>query len=146
MGFSSSPRVDECFHGVITDLMTNRVSRAAGFVEMVALGTIALYAAIAWTRVSELGNGTAQAACYNLLVDGFRAGQLSPKLDAPPGLPALADPYDPGANSVFRGDSFTGTGRLHDLSYYRGRLYLYFGVAPALLLFWPYEMVTGHYL
>ena len=35
---------------------------------------------------------------------------------------------------------------LHDLSYYKGKLYLYFGVTPALVLFWPYVALTGHYL
>ena len=107
---------------------------------------VALYAVIAWTRVSELGNRTAETAYYNRLVDGFRAGQLSLKLEAPPGLAALADPYDPEANADFRGSSFVDASRLHDLSYYQGKLYLYFGVAPVLLLFWPYAAVTGHYL
>ena len=35
---------------------------------------------------------------------------------------------------------------MHDLSYYKGKLYLYFGVTPALLLFWPWVTLTGHYL
>jgi tetratricopeptide (TPR) repeat protein len=33
-----------------------------------------------------------------------------------------------------------------DLSYYKGKLYLYFGVTPAVILFWPYVALTGHYL
>ena len=32
------------------------------------------------------------------------------------------------------------------MSYYKGKLYLYFGVTPALLLFWPWAALTGHYL
>jgi hypothetical protein len=36
---------------------------------------------------------------YNLLVQGFRAGQLSLKKEVPPGLAQLADPYDPDANA-----------------------------------------------
>ena len=35
---------------------------------------------------------------------------------------------------------------MHDLSYYKGKLYLYFGVTPALILFWPFVALTGHYL
>ena len=35
---------------------------------------------------------------------------------------------------------------MHDLSYYKGKLYLYFGVTPAVALFWPYVALTGHYL
>jgi Flp pilus assembly protein TadD len=85
----------------------------------------------------------AEESYYNLLVQGFRAGQLNLKREAPPGLAHLADPYDPIANSDYRlSDSYP----LHDLSYYRGKLYLYFGVTPALLLFWPYTVLTGDYL
>ena len=39
---------------------------------------------------------------YNLLVQGFRAGQLSLKKEVPPGLAQLADPYDPTANRPYR--------------------------------------------
>ncbi|MGD1019113.1 MAG: tetratricopeptide repeat protein [Verrucomicrobiia bacterium] len=74
---------------------------------------------------------------YNLLVQGFRAGQLSLKKEVPPGFAQLADPYDRTANRRYG---------LLDLSYYKGKLYLYFGVTPAVLLFWPYAALTGHYL
>ncbi len=109
-------------------------------------GVIALYALLAGSRVSELGNPTAKEAYYNLLVDGLRSGQLNLARAAPDGLTALADPYDPQANLAFRGYIYEGGNRLHDLTYYRGKLYLYFGITPALLLFWPYAAVTGHYL
>ncbi|MGA2137857.1 MAG: tetratricopeptide repeat protein, partial [Verrucomicrobiia bacterium] len=33
-----------------------------------------------------------------------------------------------------------------DLSYYKGRLYLYWGITPALILFWPFVALTGEYL
>jgi tetratricopeptide (TPR) repeat protein len=81
-------------------------------------------------------------AQYNLLVQGFRAGQLSLKIDVPPGLTALPDPYDPTANDLYRETPY----KFHDLIYYKGKLYLYFGVAPAVLLFWPFAALTGHYL
>ena len=38
------------------------------------------------------------------------------------------------------------TGAVGDMSYYKGKIYLYFGVTPALVLFWPYVTLTGHYL
>jgi tetratricopeptide (TPR) repeat protein len=79
---------------------------------------------------------------YNLLVRSFRAGQLSLKKEVPPGLGQLADPYDPAANAAYRSASY-GT---YDLSYYKGRFYLYFGVTPALILYWPFVALTGHYL
>ncbi|MGD1021000.1 MAG: tetratricopeptide repeat protein [Verrucomicrobiia bacterium] len=79
---------------------------------------------------------------YNLLVQGFRAGQLNLKTEVPPGLAQLADPYDPAANARFR----NGPDRFLDVSYYKGKFYLYFGVTPAVLLFWPYAALTGRYL
>ncbi len=79
---------------------------------------------------------------YNLLVQGFRDGHLSLKKDVPAGLTQLTDPYDPDANCRYRELPYGMT----DLSYYKGRLYLYFGVTPALILFWPFVALTGHYL
>lgn len=79
-------------------------------------------------------------APYNLLVQGFSARQLNLKLAAPAALAKLSDPYDPNLNAPFMG------GTLDDLTYYKGKLYLYFGVTPALVLFWPYFALTGHFL
>jgi tetratricopeptide (TPR) repeat protein len=91
-----------------------------------------------------LGSGSLNAAdnYYSLLVQGFRADQLSLKKTVPPGLAQLADPYDPGRNALYRSMPYG----MHDLSYYQGKFYLYFGVTPALVLFWPYVALTGHYL
>lgn len=105
--------------------------------------TVGLYFLIACTLDSELGNRTAADAYYNRLVSGFRSGQLSLKQEPPAGLVALADPYDLVANAPYQGTIYVDPVRIHDLSYYRGRLYLYFGVTPALLLFWPVAL-TGY--
>jgi len=85
----------------------------------------------------------AEDAYYNLLVRGFRAGQLDLKTEVPAGLAHLADPYDPVANANYL---LVDGHPLWDLSYYHGKLYLYYGVTPALVLFWPYAALTGHYL
>src|SRR5438552_18956852 len=103
---------------------------------------IGVYAYMAQSSVWETWSKDAADANYNLLVQGFRAGQLSLKKEVPPGFANLANPFDPAANLPYRGQPY----RLNDLSYYKGRLYLYFGVTPALILFWPYLVVTGHYL
>jgi tetratricopeptide (TPR) repeat protein len=79
---------------------------------------------------------------YNLLVQGFRDGHLSVKKEVPTAFARLADPYDPAANRFYRGMPYG----MSDLSYYMGRLYLYFGVTPALIVFWPFVALTGHYL
>ena len=92
-------------------------------------------------RLDSLSSNPADSY-YNSLVQGFRAGQLSLKREAPPGLARLADPYDPAANDVYQDFGYD----LRDLSYYKGRLYPYFGATPAVILFWPFVALTGHYL
>jgi tetratricopeptide (TPR) repeat protein len=104
---------------------------------------IAGYGWSAMSGVWESWGSHASESYYNLLVQGFRAGQLNLKREAPSGLAQLSDPYDPTANSEYR---LTGDHPLQDLSYYKGKLYLYFGVTPALILFWPYAVLTGNYL
>ncbi|MGD1083140.1 MAG: tetratricopeptide repeat protein [Verrucomicrobiota bacterium] len=100
---------------------------------------VGFYAWSAKSGVLELTGSGPQDSYYNLQVRGFRDGQLNVKREAPPGL---AQPGAPAAltwgDNVIAGSA--------DLSYYKGKLYLYFGVTPALLLFWPYAALTGHYL
>jgi len=103
---------------------------------------IGVYVYMARSAAWESSGWNAADDDYNLLVQGFRGGQLSLKKGVPPGLAQLTDSYDPVANAQFRG----GSDRLHDLSYYKRKLYLYFGVTPALILFWPFVALTGHYL
>jgi tetratricopeptide (TPR) repeat protein len=91
----------------------------------------------------ELQSPRAEDSYYNLLVQGFRTGQLNLKREVPPGFAQLADPYDPVVFAAYKGDVRYPLG---DLSYYKGKLYLYFGVTPALVLFWPYVTLTGNYL
>jgi tetratricopeptide (TPR) repeat protein len=84
--------------------------------------------------VLELMGSGAHDSYYNLLVQAFRDGHLSLERQVPA---AFGDP--PQMN-------WDGNYGLDDLSYYKGKLYLYFGVTPALMLFWPYAALTGHYL
>jgi tetratricopeptide (TPR) repeat protein len=100
------------------------------------------YLRMAATNVTEWGQADARAEDYNLLVEGFQDGHVHLRKEVPPGLARLADPFDPAANAMYRAKPYS----LDDLSYYRGRLYLYFGAAPALLLFWPWAALTGDYL
>ena len=74
---------------------------------------------------------------YPLQAAGFRSGHLYLPLEPHPSLLVLKDPYDPVANAPYR---------VHDLSLYKGRYYMYFGATPALLLFWPFAALTGRYL
>jgi tetratricopeptide (TPR) repeat protein len=103
---------------------------------------IGVYAYMTQPSAWELLIPNAADTHYNLLVEGLRAGQLSLRKEVPPELAQLADPYDPAANALYRSEPRG----LHDLSYYKGKLYLYFGITPALILFWPFAALTGQYL
>src|SRR5579862_3283427 len=103
---------------------------------------IGIYACVSESGMLELLSPNPASTDYNLLVQGFRAGELNLKKDVPPGLAQLSEPYNPTANAPYRLAPYW----LHDLSFYKGRLYLYFGITPALLLFWPFVALTGHYL
>ncbi len=84
-------------------------------------------------------NPDPKSSNYNLLVEGFRSGQLNMKMTPPTRFTKLNNPYNPNEN-------FTFLTSLRDISYYNGKFYLYFGVTPTLTLFWPYAELTGHYL
>jgi hypothetical protein len=75
---------------------------------------------------------------YNRLADGFLAGRLSFLESPDPALAKLADPWDPAQNAPYV--------HFHDVTYFEGRYYLYFGAAPAILLLAPWKLVTGTYL
>jgi putative flippase GtrA len=72
---------------------------------------------------------------YNLLVSGFRKGSLAMDVAVPEALKRAENPWDPGKRPP-------GIA-LHDASYFNGHYYLYFGVVPAILLFWPFHALTG---
>ena len=73
---------------------------------------------------------------YGLQTEGFRQGQLNVAIEPSPGLLALKDPYDPVANAPYR---------VHDMTLWRGKYYLYYGVAPVLTFFLPITALTGWY-
>jgi tetratricopeptide (TPR) repeat protein len=104
---------------------------------------IGIYIWSAGPGILESTGVRAQDSYYNLLVEGFRAGHLSVNRPAPPGLAQLANPYDPAINARYIWEKGYMS---YEMSYYHGKLYLYFGVTPALVLFWPYATLTGHYL
>ena len=101
------------------------------------VGVIAGYCWITIPAIPQYGLLEPSQQHFNLLVAGFQSGRLSLKREPPPELAKLADPYDPKQNAEYR---------LHDASYYGGKFYIYYGVTPALILFWPYFGLTGHYL
>jgi hypothetical protein len=74
------------------------------------------------------------AQFYNQLTSSILHGHLYLAEKPSAQLLALPDPYEPDANEKLR---------LHDASLYRGRYYLYFGIAPVLTLYLPWRVITG---
>jgi len=107
------------------------------------IAVFAAYLFLGGFGVTDRANPYPRDAAYNLLARGLVAGHLYLDKEVPPVLSRLKDPYDPAANMAARDDPAY---RLHDFSYYRGRLYLYFGISPALLLFVPWHLLTGSWL
>jgi hypothetical protein len=86
-----------------------------------ALICVLLYFAIASENIQAYRHGAATARHYNSLVDGFLSGHLYMGTEGGPG--ALGD--------------------TSHASLYKGRYYLYFGAAPAAVLFLPWKVLTG---
>jgi len=61
-----------------------------GILAAVCVVVIGVYACVAHCGIPISGRMSAPDNYYNLLVQGFRAGQLSLKRDAPPALARLA--------------------------------------------------------
>lgn len=102
------------------------------------LVVLACYLRAGWSYGKSLGPLPDTASTLynfeNRVADALVAHQLSLRIQPPKGLLQLDDPYDPRANARYRfGD------QLHDLSLYKGKLYAYFGPAPAVLLYIPFR-------
>lgn len=72
---------------------------------------------------------------YDLLGRGFASGHLYLPVQPSPQLLAQPNPWDPAVDESLK---------RHDMVLYGGRYYLYFGAAPAVLLFTPFRLITGH--
>src|SRR5207249_4027701 len=89
---------------VATPEMTDARERKSRWMQRGVLGAvcalvIGLYAYTAQPGLSVSASLNAADEYYNLLVQGFRAGQLSVKREVPPGLARLANSYNLPANT-----------------------------------------------
>jgi tetratricopeptide (TPR) repeat protein len=108
----------------------------------VAVLVVAGLAAILVSSRSYAWSGPAAGEPYNLVAEGFRSGHVWLAKEAPAPLVGARNPYDFATYRRYLGPPWG----LIDLSYYRGHLYAYFGVTPAVILFWPYRALTGAWL
>ena len=103
------------------------------------LAVLGFYLRCATSYGKDVGSSSTPAGFQNLQADAFVHGQLALRIPAPAGLMALPDPYDAAQNMPFRAAG------LHDLTYFDGRLYTYYGPAPVLLVDVPYRLLTGDF-
>ena len=101
-------------------------------VVLVAIGWFYLWTAYTDERVTVLSPSSNHY--YALLTSGFMKGHLYMDVVADPYLATLKDPSDPAQAN--------GHG-MHDVSYYKGHYYLYFGVTPVITTFLPVRLLTG---
>ena len=73
------------------------------------------------------------------LVDAFRLGQVHLTEEPPQALLELENPYD-WSQRIQAGVDYRW-----DHLLYEGKYYSYYGIAPVLLLFLPYNLITGFY-
>jgi len=125
-------------------VLASEGTRPHSILPAVAAGLVAVagFAALVAGSRSYVWLRPAAGEPYNLVVEGFRSGHAWIAKEAPPALAAAANPYDFATYRPYLGPPWS----VIDLSYYRGRLYAYFGVTPAVVLFWPYRAITGAWL
>ena len=80
---------------------------------------------------------------YEELADAFLKGQLYFDVEVDPALLELENPYDRDAR-IEAGVEGRQWDDMWDHAYYDGHYYMYFGVVPVLLLFVPYQVITGN--
>ena len=75
-------------------------------------------------------------------VDSLREGKVYLNFEPSKEFLELEDPYD----VQERGKLEREVDYKWDTAYYNGKFYVYFGILPALLIFLPYNLITGKYL
>ena len=76
-----------------------------------------------------------QNGYYNYLGRAFAHGRLELPIKPSPELLAAPNPWDPAVDDSYK---------MHDMALFNGRYYLYHGPGPAVMLFTPWLLITGH--
>ena len=105
-------------------------------VVLLVCGVVAIY--YLWAARSATGGfewGRDPGGYYNLLGRAFAGGHLYLPVEPNPELLRLKNPWDPAVDDTLK---------MHDMALFNRRYYLYHGAAPAVLLFAPWRMFSGH--
>jgi hypothetical protein len=107
-----------------------------GFAFWSLLFAVGLSYHLSFLARNELWSTKQPQGYYGALTDAFISGQLNLKWTLDPRLLALDNPYA----------AQPDISRPHDASFYKGRIYLYYGPAPVVLLFLPWRLITHTWL
>lgn len=77
---------------------------------------------------------------YKELTNSLINGKVNLDIDVDEKLLKLENPYDLSSRLE------SGTEYNHDTAFYKGKYYVYFGVAPVIIYYLPYKLITGIYL
>ena len=118
------------------NLVDNRTGYAAAgrCLLFVLTGAFVFLAYVFFTTLGTWTNWPPTTDYYDRLALAFAAGHLHVKEAPDPALVALQNPYDPDARKGIPGLEIEAAGTIWDMSLYGGRIYLYWGPAPALVL------------
>lgn len=121
----------------------------AAFVVVQMLLVARIWVLVGGSEWAELGSHehygfTLEHDQYALLGDALVHGRTNLDLPVPQSLAALDNPYDPDRRGALIAQ---GDGPIYwDHAFHDGKYYSYFGVVPAVVLYVPYQLVTGHWL
>ena len=87
----------------------------------------------------SFGNGEQ----YYQLTESLEEGHTYLNVQVPQSIINLEDPYDTSVrdSSLQEGESYP-----HDVAYYNGHYYVYFGIGPVIVFLLPYHLVTGTHM
>lgn len=114
--------------------------RSDRFANRFAMGAVALLAGIYYlwqlrAAGEKIDFAHPPIGYYNYLGRAFAHGHLYLPLEPSPELLSFANPWDPALDEKYK---------MHDMVYFHRRYYLYHGAGPAVLLFTPWLLLTGH--
>ena len=86
---------------------------------------------------------TIDKGIYNVeFINSLKQGKVYLQTNPTEKFLELENPYD----FITRGSTARDVDYKWDTAYYKGHFYIYFGILPAILIFLPYNLITGQYL
>ena len=139
-GFPGFRKVAAGVHGLTVDF-TQRRNMIILFI-VVALLVVMCLVPMGWAPMWN-GDIPGHRDQYEKITDAFLKGQLYFDAEVDPALLEMENPYDRDAR-IEAGVESRQWNDMWDHAYYDGHYYMYFGVVPVLLLFMPYQVITGN--